>query len=105
MIIHNDIHENISPQIVLKEGLNYKTSTKWYSKGANLFPDLTERFRPANLPNWIDFKVAFIVDMEVDESPHYRFPVFSDKILVFNRDITSDLFETDDIEFSTSSVF
>jgi len=92
MVIQNDIFENISPQIVLKEGLNYKTSTKWYSKSANLFPDLTERFRPANLPKWIDFEVAFGVDLEVDESPHYRFPVFSDKILVFNRDISSDLF-------------
>src|SRR5690625_4437748 len=59
MVIHNDILENINPQIVLKEGLNYKTSTKWYSKSANLFPDLTERFRPANLPKWIDFEVAF----------------------------------------------
>ncbi|MFL0582600.1 hypothetical protein ACH0B6_08500 [Solibacillus silvestris] len=30
--------------------------------------------------------------MEEYNIPHYRFPVFSDKILVFNRDIASDLF-------------
>lgn len=92
MVIHSDIYENISPQTVLKEGLNYKTATKWYSNSANLFPDLTDRLRPINLPKWIDFKIAFKVDLEVDESPYYRFPVFSDKILVFNRDISSDLF-------------
>ncbi|WP_339171482.1 hypothetical protein MKY51_09790 [Solibacillus sp. FSL R5-0691] len=92
MVIHRDFYENISPQTVLKEGLNHKTATKWYSNSANLFPDLTDRFRPVNLPKWIDFKVAFGVDLEVDDCPHYRFPVFSEKILVFNRDISSDLF-------------
>lgn len=92
MVIHNDIDVNISPKIVLKEGLNHKTATKWYSNSGNLFPELTERFRPANLPKWIDFKMAFGADLEEDEKPYYRFPVFSDKILVFNRDISSDLF-------------
>lgn len=48
--------------------------------------------RPVNLPEWINFAVAFGVHLEMDEDPHYRFPVFSDKILVFNRDISSDLF-------------
>lgn len=92
MVIYSDLYENISPQTFLKEGLNHKTSTKWYGNSANLFPDLMEHFRPINIPKWIDFKVAFRVDLEVDERPYYRFPVFSDKVLVFNRDISSDLF-------------
>lgn len=92
MIIDNDVVENISPQIVLKEGLNRKSSTKWYSNNGNLFPELTERFRPANLPKWIDFNVAFGVDLEIFGKPCYRFPVFSEKVLVFNSDIASDLF-------------
>ena len=92
MFIENDSDPSISPQRVLKEGLNHKTATKWYSNSGNLFPDLTNRFRPANLPKWIDFKVAFRADLEVYENPYYRFPVFSDKILVFNLDISSDLF-------------
>ncbi|GIN84794.1 hypothetical protein J6TS2_11800 [Heyndrickxia sporothermodurans] len=92
MVIHNECEINISPQRVLKEGLNNKTATKWYSISGNLFPELTKRFKPVNLPKWIDFKVAFGADLEEYEKPFYRFSVFSDKILVFNRDISSDLF-------------
>ncbi|MBS4199139.1 hypothetical protein KHA93_05655 [Bacillus sp. FJAT-49732] len=92
MFIQIDIDVNISSQTVLKEGLNHMTATKWYSNSAKLFPELTDRFRPANLPKWIDFEVAFKADLEGYEKPYYRFPVFSDKILVFNQDISSDLF-------------
>lgn len=92
MFIHNEFGENISPEKVLKEGLTHKTATRWYSRGANFFPELTERYRPMNLPKWIDFKVAFGADLEPYEKPYYRFPVFSDKILVFNFDISSELF-------------
>ncbi|WP_077618268.1 hypothetical protein [Bacillus sinesaloumensis] len=91
-VIQNELEENISPQRVLKEGLNRRTATRWYSRGANFFPELTERLRPVNLPKWIDFKVAFGADLEPFEKPYYRFPVFSDKMLVFNFDISSDLF-------------
>lgn len=81
-----------SPQIVLKEGLNHKTATKWYSNSSKLFPELTERFRPSHLPEWVDFDVAFRADLEAFEKPCYRFPMFSEKILVFNHDLSSDLF-------------
>jgi hypothetical protein len=57
----------------------------------SLFPELTERFRPANLPKWIDLKIAFRADLEAYEKPYYRFPMVSEKILVFNQDISSDL--------------
>jgi hypothetical protein len=77
MVIHNSNGENVSPQKVLKEGLNHKTATKWYSNSGNLFPELTERFRPA--------------DLEAYEKPYYRFPMVSEKILVFNQDISIDL--------------
>lgn len=83
---------NISPQRVLKEGLNHRTATRWYSRGAKFFPELTEQFRPVNSPKWIDFKVAFGADLEPFEKPYFRFPVFSEKILVFNFEISSDLF-------------
>ncbi|MDQ7864049.1 hypothetical protein RCO48_32085 [Peribacillus frigoritolerans] len=64
MVIENDSDINISPQKVLKEGLNHRTATRWYSNSGNLFPELTERFRPENLPKWIDFKVAFGADLK-----------------------------------------
>ncbi len=92
MTIQNEFGENISSEKVLKEGLTHRTATRWYSRGANFFPELTERCRPTNLPKWIDFKVAFGADLEPYEKPYYRFPMFSDKILVFNFDISSELF-------------
>ncbi|MGM0789787.1 MAG: hypothetical protein ACQEUD_06810 [Bacillota bacterium] len=91
-VIEDDNDLSISPQRVLKEGLNLRTATRWYSRGANFFPELTDRFRSLNLPEWIDFKVAFGADLEPYEKPYFRFPVFSEKILVFNMDISSDLF-------------
>ncbi|MDQ0232626.1 hypothetical protein [Metabacillus malikii] len=92
MVIQNELGGNISPNRVLKEGLNHRTATRWYSRGANFFPELTERCRPVNVPKWIDFNVAFGADLEPHEKPYYRFPVFSEKILVFNFDLSSDLF-------------
>jgi hypothetical protein len=82
----------ISSQNILSEGLNHKTVTRWYGKGGNLFPQLTERFRPTNLPKWIDFKIAFGANLEICGKLYFRFPVFSDKILVFNAEISTDLF-------------
>ncbi|WP_226669652.1 hypothetical protein [Metabacillus litoralis] len=92
MVIHNDFEVNISPQRVLQEGLSHKTATRWYSKINDLFPELIEIYRPENLPKWVDFKNAFKADLEEYEKPFYRFPRLTDKILVFNGEITSDLF-------------
>ena len=64
IIRNDDLGEYFSPEIVLKEGLNRKTATKWYGNSGNLFPELTIRFRPANLPKWVDFKVAFGAGLE-----------------------------------------
>jgi hypothetical protein len=92
-LYHRYDHDlSISPQRVLKEGLDHRKATKWYSRGARFFPELTERFKPENSPQWIDFNIAFGADLEPYEKPYFRFPVFSDKILVFNFDISSDLF-------------
>jgi hypothetical protein len=89
---HNEPGVNICLQRVLQEGLNHKTAAGWYSKSSDLFPELTKRYRPATLPKWIDFKVSFKADLKEYEKPFYRFPIFTDKILVFNQDISSDLF-------------
>ena len=69
----------------------YRNITK-AENSRNFFPELTERCRPVNLPKWIDFKIAFRADLEAYEKPYYRFSVFSNKILVYNFDISSDLF-------------
>lgn len=88
-LYHLDI-ENDSDR-VLKKGLNHSTATKWYSSSGKLFAEI-DCFRPAHLPKWIDFKVAFGAHLEPFEKPYFQFPMFSDKILVFNLDISSELF-------------
>ena len=93
VIGEKDSDINIIRQNVLSKGLSCRTGSKWYGNGGgSLFPELTERFRPANSPKWIDFKIAFGADLEQYEKPYLRFPVHSEKILVFNLDISSDLF-------------
>ena len=49
----------ISPQNALNKGLSHNTITRWYANGGNLFPELTERFRPLNSSKWIDFLNCF----------------------------------------------
>jgi len=38
------------------------------------------------------FNIAFGAELKQPAESHLRFPMFSDKILVFNKDISSDLF-------------
>ncbi|MEC2076333.1 hypothetical protein [Metabacillus fastidiosus] len=93
VIGEKDSDINIIQQNALSKGLSRRTGSRWYGNGGGgLFPELTERFRPANSPKWIDFNIAFGADLEPFEKPCLRFPIFSDKILVFNRDISTDLF-------------
>jgi hypothetical protein len=53
---------------------------------------LTERFRPQNIKSWIRFNIALGTEFERPSVPHFKIPVFTEKILVFNKDISSDLF-------------
>jgi hypothetical protein len=82
----------ISPQSALKEGLHIKTATRWYTNGGDLFPKITDGLRPINSPEWIDFEIAFGAEFSEPTKPYLKFPIFSEKILVFNKDISNDLF-------------
>ncbi|WP_026673717.1 hypothetical protein [Alkalihalobacterium bogoriense] len=91
-IMEQDSHVYISPEIVLDEGLNNRTVTRWYTNGGNLFPEITDRYKPINSPKWLDFKMALGADLVPPTKPYYRFSNFSNKILVFNGELSSDLF-------------
>ncbi|MEG0472628.1 MAG: hypothetical protein RR588_09855 [Solibacillus sp.] len=80
-------HEN-----ALKDGLNHHTRTGYYTIGGDLFPELTEKLRPPHAESWVDFNKAFGAHLEQPERPYLTFPLATNKILVFNRDLSSDLF-------------
>ncbi len=105
MINEKDDDIYISPQNALNEGLNCKTVTRWYTNGGSLFPKLTARFKPINSPKWIDFKIAFGAEFEPPVNSHLRFTVSSDKILVFNLDISNDLFAYKEDEYVGGGYF
>ncbi|MDF9413195.1 hypothetical protein E1B06_16045 [Brevibacillus laterosporus] len=91
-VIEQDSDIHINPQNALNEGLNIRTVTRLYTNGGDLYPEITDRFKSINSPKWIDFKIAFGAELVLPTKPYLRFPTFSDKILVFNQDISSDLF-------------
>lgn len=92
MVIEDIDGKKISPQRVLKEGINVETKTSWYSNSGKFFQELTESLRPASVPNWVDFNQAIGANLEPYEEPYYRFPIFSRKIMVFNFDYSSEVF-------------
>jgi len=79
-----------------KEGLYPKlTSTSLGTGGGgDFYPEIMEQVRlkePGE--QWIDFKKGIVVLLESYTFTNYfTFPVFTDKIMVFNRDITTELF-------------
>lgn len=81
-----------SPSNALNEGLNKNTITGRYTNGGNLFPEITEKLRPLNAESWINFKYAFGAELIPPSKPYLKFPLFTDKVLVFNQDLSSDLF-------------
>ncbi|PAD67532.1 hypothetical protein CHH83_18430 [Bacillus sp. 7586-K] len=87
---NSDIH--ISPQNSLDSGLSIRTATWRYTNGGDLFPEITELLRPATSPKWLDFKIAFGAELVPSAKPYFRFPLFSDKIFVFNQELSDDLF-------------
>ncbi|WP_151208748.1 hypothetical protein [Paenibacillus yonginensis] len=58
-------HEHyVSKEVIMLGGINYTTkSNNRYSNGGRVKLDVTERFRPLNTPNWVDFREAIGVDM------------------------------------------
>lgn len=79
----------VSPKEVVKKGINFNTiSVNFYSKGGRLKPQLMEKLRSKNVPTWVDFQNCIGVDLDPRSSQSFCFPVFTDKLMVFNKDIS-----------------
>lgn len=87
-----DSNEYINPEQALKHGLNISTKTGSYTNGGRLFSKVTEKYRPLRAPTWIDFGQAIGAEFTEPSKPYFKFPIFTNKILIFNREISSDLF-------------
>lgn len=76
-------HEHhISLEKVKRGGINYSSkSNNRYSNGGRVKLEVTERFRPSDIPEWLNFKEAIGVDLVNRFSKSFCFPIFTDKIL------------------------
>ena len=92
IVFEEDDDRYVDPLIALKNGLRRDTVARFYSNGGRLFPELTNRTRPTNAEQWIDFSIALGADFKPISKHYLKFPIVTEKVLIFNRDISSDLF-------------
>lgn len=84
----------VSKEIIMSGGINYTTkSNNRYSNGGGVELDVTERFRPLNTPNWVNFREAIGVEMANRFTRSFCFPEFTSKILVFDGDISLSIYD------------
>lgn len=84
----------VPPQQILEDGITHLTkSNNFYSTGGGIEIELTEKLRPSYAPEWIDFKKAIGVRLKKTFSRTFCFPVFTDKIMVFNFDISMFIYD------------
>lgn len=88
-------HEHyVSMEEIMSGGINHTTkSNNRYSAGGRVKLDVTERFRPLNTPNWVNFREAIGVDMVNRFTKSFCFPDFTSKILVFDGDISLSIYD------------
>ncbi|EIT87439.1 hypothetical protein A374_00165 [Fictibacillus macauensis ZFHKF-1] len=86
--------EHVSLEEVMSGGIHYATkSNNIYTKGGNIQFEVTELLRPSNTPDWLNFRQAIGVELTNSFSKSFYFPIFTDKIRVFNLDITYSIYD------------
>jgi len=55
--------------------------------------EITERSIPSNTPYWVNFKKTVCVDVINRFTKSFCFPIFTDKILAFNGDISLSIYD------------
>jgi hypothetical protein len=88
-------HEHfVSKEEIMLEGIRYTTkSNNRYSNGGRVKLEVTEQIRPVNTPVWVSFKEAVGVDIVNRFTKSFYFPVFTNKILVFDCDIYLSIYD------------
>lgn len=88
-------HEHfISKEQVMQEGILFFTkSNNRYSNGGRVKIEETESLRPFYTPDWVNFKEAIGVDISNRFSKSFCFPVFTNKILVFDGEVSLSIYD------------
>lgn len=89
----NHVH-HVKIEEVLKSGINHLTKSNfWYGNGGEVKLNLTNQLRPSVIPLWVDFKVAVGISLQPHKPSSFYFPVFTDKIMVFDGDISLSIYD------------
>jgi hypothetical protein len=89
----------ISPDEVLKKGVLPETKSNYfYTNGGEGNLELIEKFRPLSTPVWVDFPKAIGAHLVPHFPKQFAFPVFTEKILVFDGQISSMIYDQDNFE-------
>lgn len=85
---------HVSLEEVMSSGIKYSTkSNYYYGNGGEVKLEITKRFKPFNTPDRVNFKEAVSVDLTNRLSKSFCFPIFTDKILVFDGDISLPIYD------------
>ncbi|MGE6574288.1 DNA polymerase III [Paenibacillus xylanexedens] len=98
LLYHAYLPENheyhVSLTQIMTEGITPLTkSNYWYSNGGNVKKDIAKKLRPVNTPEWLDFNCAIGVDIEKKVSKTLCFPAFTDKIMVFDSELSMLIYD------------
>ncbi|TSB44787.1 hypothetical protein [Alkalicoccobacillus porphyridii] len=92
----NKYESLIKMKKVKEQGLHPKLTSMYLGTGGggDFYPDIMERVRLRSPgAEWINFDVGIVVTLSPYDFKNYlRFPIFTNKIMVFDRDITTKLF-------------
>lgn len=60
---------------------------------------ITEENRPSTIPSWVNFSRAIGVELEPSFRSFIYFPIFTEKILVFDSKISNQIFDYVELEY------
>ncbi len=98
MLYHSFLPESHEFHVPLEEiltyGIKYNTKSNYrYSNGGMVKLEISEKLRPRETPNWIDFRKAVGVDIKNRFSKSFCFPIFTNKVLVFNGELSMNIYD------------
>ncbi|UHA72537.1 DNA polymerase III [Paenibacillus sp. 481] len=88
-------HEHhVALEEIMNEGIKHSTkSNERYSNGGAIKPELTKQLKPSGVPVWVNFEAVIGVDLFNRFSKSFFFPVFTDKIQVFNSEVSLSIYD------------
>lgn len=98
LLYHACLPENHEYHVPLTQMMNegitsLAKSNYWYSNGGKIKKTITDKLRPIYTPEWLDFNNAIGVSIEKTVSKSLCFPVFTDKMRVFNSEVSMLIYD------------